>query len=277
MRGRSVVPAFVLKTDLGVKDLLYLSIGDWFAGIRDWIVGAAQKFAESFKFAFIDGDRWQYMVGGLKNTLLVTIFALILGVALGIIVAVVRSTADTIGRKRGFGNFLLRFFNKVCKIYLTVIRGTPVAIQLLIMYFIIFGSSRNTMLAAILSFGINSGAYVAEIVRGGIMGVDPGQSEAGRSLGLGYISTMQHIVVPQAIKSILPALGNELITLLKETSVCTFIGLTDITKGATIIQGRTFQAFFPLLGAAAMYLVMVMILSWLLGKLERRLRKSDRR
>lgn len=257
--------------------MLYLSIGDWFAGIKDWIVETSQSFAENFKFAFIDGDRWQYMVGGLKNTLLVTVFALLLGVALGVIVAVVRSTADTIGKKHGLGNFLLRFFNRICKIYLTVIRGTPVAIQLLIMYFIIFGSSRNTLLAAILSFGINSGAYVAEIVRGGIMGVDPGQTEAGRSLGLGYIATMQHIVVPQAIKSILPALGNELITLLKETSVCTFIGLTDITKGATIIQGRTFQAFFPLLGAAAMYLVMVMVLSWLLGKFERRLRKSDRR
>ena len=235
------------------------------------------KFTDEFTQSFIVDNRWRYMVTGLKNTVLVTVCALLLGVVLGVLVAIIRSTHD---QRRadlyGIGGFLLKLINGLCKVYLTVVRGTPVAIQILIMYFILFGQSRNTVLAAVLAFGINSGAYVAEIVRGGIMGVDPGQMEAGRSLGLGYIQTMWHIVVPQAIKSILPSLGNELITLLKETSVCTFIGLTDITKGATIIQGRTFLAFFPLMGAAAIYLTLVMFLSFLLGKVERRLRSSDR-
>ena len=241
------------------------------------IAGRWEKFADEFTQSFITDNRWRYMATGLKNTLIVTICALLLGVVLGVIVAVIRSTYDQKrSEMRGVGGALMTALNEICKVYLTVVRGTPVAIQILIMYFIFFGQSRNTILAAVLAFGINSGAYVAEIVRGGIMGVDPGQMEAGRSLGLGYIQTMWHIVVPQAIKSILPSLGNELITLLKETSVCTFIGLTDITKGATIIQGRTFLAFFPLMGAAAIYLTLVMFLSFLLGKVERRLRSSDR-
>ena len=236
-----------------------------------------ETFVDGFTQSFIVDNRWRYMVTGLKNTLLVTVCALGLGVVLGVLVAVIRSTYEQSRRDlRGFGGFVLKLLNWISKVYLTVIRGTPVAIQILIMYFIIFGQSRNTVLAAVLAFGINSGAYVAEIVRGGIMGVDPGQMEAGRSLGLGYIQTMWYVVVPQAIKSILPSLGNELITLLKETSVCTFIGLTDITKGATIIQGRTFLAFFPLIGAALIYLALVMILSFLLGKVEGRLRSSDR-
>jgi len=240
--------------------------------LRGW-----QKFADEFTQAFIIDNRWKYMVTGLKNTLIVTACALLIGVVLGIIVAVIRSTHDQRrANLHGGSGMLLKILNSICKVYLTIIRGTPVAIQILIMYFIIFGRSRNTVLAAVLAFGINSGAYVAEIVRGGIMGVDPGQMEAGRSLGLGYIQTMWHIVIPQAIKSILPSLGNELITLLKETSVCTFIGLTDITKGATIIQGRTFLAFFPLMGAAAIYLALVMILSAILGMFERGLRSSDR-
>ena len=237
-----------------------------------------ETFVEGFTQSFIVDNRWRYMATGLKNTLLVTVCALGLGVVLGVLIAVIRSTYEQ-GRRdlQGFGGFMLKLLNGISKVYLTVIRGTPVAIQILIMYFIIFGQSRNTILAAVLAFGINSGAYVAEIVRGGIMGVDSGQMEAGRSLGLGYLQTMWYIVVPQAIKSILPSLGNELITLLKETSVCTFIGLTDITKGATIIQGRTFLPFFPLIGAALIYLMLVMILSFLLGKVEGRLRSSDRR
>jgi len=237
-----------------------------------------EKLVDGFTQSFITDNRWKYMTNGLQTTLLVTVYALLMGVVIGLVIAIVRSTYEqSRADLRGFGGFVMRAANWFCKLYLTIIRGTPVAIQILIMYFVIFGASRNTFLAAVITFGINSGAYVAEIVRGGIMGVDPGQMEAGRSLGLGYIQTMWRIIVPQAFKSVLPALGNELITLLKETSVCTFIGLTDITKGATIIQGRTFQAFFPLVGAALIYLGLVMVLEFILGKVERRLRSSDRR
>ena len=171
--------------------------------------------------------------------------------------------------------------NAICQIYLTVIRGTPMMVQLLIMWFVIWASARastgNMVRCAILAFGINSGAYIAEIVRSGIMSIDKGQMEAGRSLGLNYATTMQHIIIPQAFKNILPALGNELITLLKETSIVTVIGLKDLTKGAMIIQAKTYQAFVPFFAIAAIYLVMVLFLSWLMGKLERRLRQSDLR
>ena len=178
---------------------------------------------------------------------------------------------------RGLGGVLLGIGNLISKIYLTVIRGTPSTVQLLIIYFILFGSSQNMVLAAIISFGVNSGAYVAEIVRSGIMSINKGQMEAGRSLGLNYAKTMQFIIIPQAIKNILPALGNELITLLKETSICTVIGLMDLTKGAMIVQSRTYAPWMPYLSIAVIYLVMVMILTKLLGMLERRLRASDRR
>ena len=237
--------------------VLSTALNEWFAGIQ-----------QDFIISFISDNRWKYIVNGLGVTLKVTFFALLLGVTLGIIVAFIRSTYDKTGN--------LKALNVPCNIYLTVIRGTPVVVQLMIMYFIIFGSSRNTVLAAILAFGINSGAYVAEIVRSGIMSIDQGQFEAGRSLGFNYIQTMRYIILPQAFKNVLPALANEFIVLLKETSVCGYIGLMDLTKGGDIIRGRTFKSFFPLISVALIYLVMVLFFTWLVSKLERRLRASER-
>ena len=232
------------------------------------------NFLSDLHQSFIEGDRWLLYVKGLGTTLTVTLLALVLGVILGVLVAVVRSAHDQ--QEPSKVNPFLKVLNLICKIYVTVIRGTPMMVQLLIMYFVIFASSRNQIGVAMLAFGINSGAYASEIIRGGIMAVDSGQMEAGRSLGFGYASTMRLIIIPQAIKMILPALGNELITLLKETSIVTVIGLKDLTKMAILIQGKTYQAFMPFVGIALVYLGMVMILSWLVGKLERRLRASER-
>lgn len=227
-------------------------------------------FIESFIFNFIEKDRWKYIVEGLGVTVTVAFFAVLLGVLIGFLVAYVRTTHDRTGR--------MKVLNVVAKVYLTVIRGTPVLIQLLIMYFVIFGSINvPKIVAASLAFGLNSGAYVAEIFRSGIMSIDNGQMEAGRSLGLNYNKTMWLIIMPQAIKNILPALANEFIVLLKETSVSGFIALNDLTKGADIIRSQTWQALFPLLGAAAIYLVMVMVLQHFVNKLERKLAKSDNR
>ena len=200
---------------------------------------------------FIQDDRWKiYFLKGLGTTFEITIGALILGVVIGIIIAVVRSAYDSQRRHwKGVGGILLGLGNLICKLYLTVIRGTPSTVQLLIMYFIIFGSSQNMLAAAIISFGVNSGAYVAEIVRSGIMSIPKGQMEAGRSLGLNYATTMRCIIIPQAIKNILPALGNELITLIKETSICTVIGLMDLTKGGDIIRSVTYEAYLRTVGA----------------------------
>lgn len=228
---------------------------------------------------FILENNYQYFISGLKVTLTVTVLALVLGLVLGILVAIVRSAHDQQpANKRGI---ILRVLNAICKVYLTVIRGTPMMVQLLIMWFVIWAGSRSTdgnlIRCAVLSFGINSGAYIAEIVRSGIMSIDKGQMEAGRSIGLNYVDTMRFIILPQAFKNILPALGNELITLLKETSIVTVIGLKDLTKGALIIQSKTYQALVPFLAIAAIYLVMVLFLTWLMGILERRLRKSDLR
>ena len=226
---------------------------------------------------FVLNHNYTYYTKGIQITLLVTALALVLGVILGVLVASVRSAHDQqSGTKR---NFSLGFLNVICKIYLTVIRGTPMMVQLLIMWFVVWASARsstgNMIRCAVLAFGINSGAYVAEIVRAGIMSVDKGQMEAGRSLGFNYIQTMRFIIIPQAFKNILPALGNELITLLKETSIVTVIGLKDLTKGAMIIQSNTYQALVPYLALAGIYLALVMILSMLVGKMERRLRSSD--
>ena len=228
---------------------------------------------------FIQDDRWKiYFLKGLGTTFEITIGALILGVVIGIIIAVVRSAYDSQRRHwKGVGGILLGLGNLICKLYLTVIRGPPSTVPLLIMYFIIFGSSQNMLAAAIISFGVNSGAYVAEIVRSGIMSIPKGQMEAGRSLGLNYATTMRCVIIPQAIKNILPALGNELITLIKETSICTVIGLMDLTKGAMIVQSRTYAPWVPYLSIALIYLVIVLILTKLLGIFERRLRESDRR
>lgn len=236
------------------------------------------KTTRDFVTAFIVDNRWKYLVEGIQNTLILTFFALILGVALGIIIAAIRVTYDKQYHqmKKGFGKFLLYIGNMISKVYLTVIRGTPAMVQILIIFFIIMASSNNKMLCGIIAFGINSGAYVAEIIRGGIMSIDEGQTEAGRSLGFNYVQTMAFIILPQTFKSILPALANEFIVLLKETAIAGYVGVTDLTRGANIIRGITYQSFWPLLAIAAIYLVMVMFFTWLVGILERRLRKNER-
>ncbi|MCR5816831.1 MAG: amino acid ABC transporter permease [Ruminococcus sp.] len=224
---------------------------------------------ESFKQNFIEHDRWKYLTNGLITTLEITLFAVLIGFVLGFLVAIIRSTHDKTGR--------LKIANIICKIYLTVIRGTPMVVQLLITYFVIFGSVNiDKILVAIMAFGINSGAYVAEIFRSGIMSVDNGQFEAGRSLGLSYRQTMLSVILPQAFKTVLPALANECIVLLKETSVAGYIAIADLTKGGDTIRSQTYSAFMPLIAVALIYLVMVMILSNLVGRLERRLAKNDR-
>ena len=201
--------------------------------------------------------------------------ALIIGVILGVVVAVIRTAHDQ--QRIGHRNPALGILNAVCKVYTTIIRGTPMMVQLLIWGFVIFKTVRNHTMVGALGLGINSGAYVAEIVRGGLMSVDIGQTEAGRSLGLNYLDTMRFIVIPQAFKNILPSLGNEFITLLKDTSLVSAIGGTELVYYAQAVGGKTYEYMFPLLGIAMIYLVLVMILSWLQGKMERRLRQSDRR
>ena len=225
--------------------------------------------------AFIEGDRWKLYLQGLGTTLEMTIIALIFGVLLGLVVAVVRTAHDQ--QRPGRHNPLLGFFNVLCNLYTTIIRGTPMMVQLLIWSFVIFKTSRNKVMVGIIGLGINSGAYVAEIIRGGLMSVDVGQAEAGRSLGLNYFDTMRYIVIPQAFKNILPSLGNEFITLFKDTSLVQAIGAAELTYYAFTIGGRTFDYMPPLIGIALMYLVIVIVFTWLQGKLERRLRQSDRR
>ena len=228
-----------------------------------------QKFTEDFYFNFIEKDRWLYLVDGLKITLTVTLLAVILGIVIGLIVGVIRSTYEKTHK--------LKILNFICNLYLTVIRGTPVVVQLMIIYYVIFGSLRvDKVPVAVLAFGINSGAYVAEIFRSGIMSIDNGQFEAGRSLGFNYPQTMWNIIMPQAFKNILPALCNEFISLLKETSVAGFIALQDLTKGGDIIRSITYSATMPLLAVAAIYLIIVIIFTQLIKCLERRLRQSER-
>ena len=227
-----------------------------------------------FYQAFIENDRWLQYIEGVGTTIVVTACALVIGVILGVLVATVRTAHDQ--QRVGQRNIVLSFFNAIFKVYVTVIRGTPMMVQLLIMGFVIFKTSRNTTMVGALTLGINSGAYVSEIIRGGLMNLDHGQSEAGRSLGLGYIDTMRYIVIPQAFKAILPALGNEFIILLKDTSLITVIGGKELVHAAQGIVDRTYEAMYPFFGAAAVYLVLVMIFSWLQGKLERRLRQSER-
>ena len=234
-----------------------------------------QDFFFKFYQAFLLKDRWMQYINGVGTTLLVTALALALGVVLGSVVALVRVTHDQ--QRPGHKNAVLGFFNAVCQVYTTIIRGTPMMVQLLIMGFVIFSFSRNYTMVGALTLGINSGAYVSEIIRGGLMSLDPGQSEAGRSLGLGYIDTMRLIVIPQAFKAILPALGNEFIMLLKDTSLITVIGGKEMVYAAQAIYGRTYEQMFPLIGIACIYLLLVMVFSWLQSLLERRLRQSDRR
>ena len=226
-------------------------------------------FSAKFYANFIKDDRWLGLVSGLKVTIIVTLEALLLGVIIGFIVAIIRSYHDKTNK--------LKILNAICKVYLTVIRGTPTMIQILIMYLVVFGSSSlESIIIGGIAFGINSGAYVAEIVRSGIMSIPIGQTEAGRSLGLNYAQTMRLIIVPQAFKNVLPALVNEMIVLIKETAIIGYIGEQDLTKAAMIIQSRTFDAFMPLLAAAVIYLALVMLLTFFMNKLERRLRNSER-
>ena len=238
----------------------------WFEGLK-----------ADFELNFIQGNRWEFLVEGLGVTLIITLLAGLLGVVLGVIIAMIRSTYDKTaeGARKTLGRRLFGVLDKVCRVYLTVIRGTPVVVQLMIIYFVIFASSNNGTLIAALAFGLNSGAYVAEIVRGGIMSIDNGQFEAGRSLGFNYVQTMRFIVIPQAMKNVLPSLANEFIALLKETSVAGYVAEKDLTKAGDIIRSRTYSPFMPLIAVALIYLVLVMFFSWLVGKLERRLRNSD--
>ena len=249
-----VAPQWMLNLPEGLEDLFY-------------------RFYKSLIF----DARYEMYIEGLKNTLILTFFALLIGIVLGVIVALIRVTWDKNGEEMtGAPKAVLSFANAICQTYLTVIRGTPVIVQVMIMNFVIFATSRNKLMIGALSFGINSGAYVAEIIRGGIMSVDAGQMEAGRSLGFGYVPTMQFIILPQAFKNVLPTLANEFIVLLKETSVAGYIGLTDLTYAGNIVGGNSYDYLFPLLVTAIIYLIMVMFFTYLVGKLERRLRSSER-
>ena len=236
-----------------------------------------EKLKADFILNFVQGNRWRYLLNGLDTTLLITLLACLLGVAIGVVIAMVRSTYDKTkeGARKTLGRRLFGVANGFCRLYLTVLRGTPVVVQLMIIYFVIFASSDNGTLVAALAFGLNSGAYVAEIVRGGIMSIDNGQFEAGRSLGFNYVQTMRFIVIPQVIKNVLPSLANEFIALLKEPSVAGYVAVADLTKGADIIRSRTYSPFMPLIAIALIYLALVMFFTKLVGILERRLRNSD--
>ncbi len=236
------------------------------------------EWKERLIFNFIENDRWKYLWDGLGVTLRVTFLALVLGICIGVLVSIIRSTYDKNGKdmKMGTGKVILIILDAISRVYLTVIRGTPVVVQLMLIYYVVMASSTNKILVATIAFGLNSGAYVAEIFRSGIMSIDQGQFEAGRSLGFNFVQTMRYIIIPQAFKNVLPALANEFIVLLKETSVSGYVALHDLTKGGDIIRSRTYDAFMPLLGVAVIYLVMVMFFTYLVGILERRLRNSER-
>ena len=242
--------------------------------MSDWFATVQEKFVRDF----IEQERWRFITSGLRATILITVLALLMGLVLGSVIGIVRSAHDQRNPEwfKSTGDFLLKLANAICKLYITIIRGTPTLVQLLIMNFIILVTSPKVTVA-VLTFGVNCGAYIAEIIRGGIMGVDSGQMEAGRSLGLSYLTTMKDIIMPQALKSALPALINEMITLLKETSICGYIGLNELTRGGDIIRGNTFDALLPLFAVALIYLTMVLLIEWVMGKVERRLRSSDYR
>ena len=236
-----------------------------------------ENLKATFILNFIQANRWQYLLNGLGTTLAITLLASAIGIVIGVIIAMIRSTYDKTApnARESFLRSLFGAADWFCRVYLTVLRGTPVLIQLMIIYYIIFASSDNGTLVAALAFGLNSGAYVAEIVRGGIMSIDNGQFEAGRSLGFNYLQTMRFIVIPQTVKNVLPSLANEMIALLKETSVAGYVAVTDLTKGGDIIRSRTYSAFMPLIGVALIYLALVMFFTKLVSILERRLRNSD--
>lgn len=227
---------------------------------------------------FIYQDRWKYLTDGVSWTLRITFFALIIGILIGAVVAIVRSTYDKQYNemRHGVGRVFLAIFNFIAKVYLAVFRGTPVVVQLMIMYYIVFVWMDSDLVVASIAFGINSGAYVAEIFRSGIMSIDDGQFEAGRSLGFNYVQTMIYVIIPQAFKNVLPTLANEFIVLLKETSVAGYVGIAELTKGGDIIRSATYKALFPLISVAVVYLVMVLFFTWLVSLLERRLRNDER-
>lgn len=247
-----------------------------FFDVCNWCVETKDEFLRTIVY----NNGWRDLLNGLANTLIITFFAAIIGLVLGIIVAAVRTTYDKNGeamkhsKSAGYG--FLKFFNGLSKVYLTIIRGTPVVVQLMIIYFVILASVKNGVLVAIIAFGINSGAYVAEILRGGIMSIDGGQFEAGRSIGFNYVQTMMYIIIPQVFKNILPTLLNEFITLLKETSVAGYVAVVDLTRAGDQIRNATYSAFVPLIVVALVYLAIVMLFTWLVGIVERSLRKSDR-
>ena len=230
------------------------------------------EIIEGFVRTFIKENRYLLLLEGLENTLKVAFFATLMGVVIGSVVAIIKVTYKQSSKR----NFFLRILNAVCEIYTTVIRGTPVVVQLLIFYNVIFMYSREAVLIGTLTFGINSGAYVAEIIRAGILAVDVGQTEAGRSLGLPQGTTMMSIIMPQALKNILPAIGNEFISILKETSVIGFLGVMDLTRFAEKVITRTADVYYPYISVALVYLILVLGLNFLVTKLEKRLAKSDR-
>lgn len=246
---------------------------DWLCTLPpiQWILALGPRFYT----AFLEADRWKLYLQGLGYTIEITIGSIAMGLAIGLLVAMVRTAHDQ--QRPGRRNFPLGLVNLVCKVYTTVIRGTPMMVQILIWSFVILKASRNKVMVGMIAMGINAGAYIAEIIRGGLMSVDPGQSEAGRSLGLGYVDTMRFIIIPQAFKNILPSMGNELVTLFKDTSLVNTIGAAEMTYYANRIGGKTYDYMPPLIIIACIYLVFVMVLTWLQGRLERRLRQSDRR
>jgi polar amino acid transport system substrate-binding protein len=232
-------------------------------------VQSKESFGDHLYKNFVKDSRWKFIVEGLRNTLIISFFAALLGILIGFVIAQIRTNNEFNGR--------YKVLNWFAKAYLAVIRGTPMMIQLLIIYYIVFSSVNvNKILVAIVAFGVNSGAYVSEIIRSGIKGVDPGQIEAGRSLGLKFRTVLYHIVYPQAFKNSLPALTNEFISLIKETSICGYIGLTDLTRGGDIIRSMTYEAMLPLLAVAAIYFILVAGLSACVAKLEKRLKKNER-
>ena len=233
--------------------------------MNEWFADIAFKF----QLAFVEGDRWKLYLKGLGVTLQISLFAAILGVVIGTIVALMKLSVKKGGKRT--------FISVLAQAYIDIIRGTPSVLQLLIMWFIIMEGCKNGILVAVLTFGINSGAYVAEIMRAGILAVDHGQMEAGRSLGLSKSQTMRYIILPQAIKNVLPPIGNEFIVLLKETAFVGYVSLSDLTRTASQVSSRTFEAFMPLIGAAVIYFIIIKILSKLIELLERRLRKGDHR
>ncbi|MBQ4129191.1 MAG: amino acid ABC transporter permease [Ruminococcus sp.] len=259
--------------------MTFVSFSDWLAQAPAWFQNWPewiQNFAFQFYQTFIYADRYMFFVNGLKITFIVTIGALILGVIIGLFIAIIRVSHDAVVGKKP--NIILRIFNRICIWYLTIIRGTPMMVQLLIMGFVVMVPETETqcVICGIVTLGINSGAYVAEIARSGIMSIDAGQMEAGRSVGFNYVQTMWYVIIPQAFKNILPALGNEMITLLKDTSLVSVIALRDVTKQAQNIVSLTYQAYVPYISLAVIYLVIVIIMTKLLGILERRLRQNER-